>query len=161
MALRLRGRNILRGIAVPLAVVVVLVVYLLVQPAIIHALASAVTPVRIAASIGMLLPIGFVMGMPFSIGMRTAIERRPDAPTAFLWGINGATSVCASVLGVLLAIFFGITTSFLVGVAAYGVATVSLLQENSRRGNDSQAQMGEGVQDLEGHAAMALSRRRG
>ncbi len=132
-AMRFRLRDRFRGVTVPVMVVVVLVVYILLQPILIHWLSGAATPVRIAAAIGMLLPIGFFMGMPFSVGMRTATEIRPDAPTAFLWGINGATSVCASVVGILLAIFFGITTSFLVGIAAYGVATLALLRVRTTR----------------------------
>ena len=39
----------------------------------------------------------------------------PAAPTAFLWGINGAASVCASVLGVVIALFFGISAAFWAG----------------------------------------------
>jgi hypothetical protein len=132
-AMRFRLRDRFRGVTVPVMVVVVLVVYILLQPIIIHSLSGSSTPVRIAAAIGMLLPIGFFMGMPFSVGMRTATEIRPDAPTAFLWGINGATSVCASVVGILLAIFFGITTSFVVGIAAYGVATLALLRVRTPR----------------------------
>jgi hypothetical protein len=66
------------------------------------------------------------MGMPFSLGMRAAAAR-PGTPTAFLWGINGATSVCASVLGMVLALFLGISIAFWAGLLAYAVATVSLL----------------------------------
>ena len=51
-----------------------------------------------------------------SIGMRAAAAR-PGTPTAFLWGINGATSVCASVLGVVIALFFGIAAAFWTGGA--------------------------------------------
>ncbi len=72
------------------------------------------------------MPLGLLMGMPFPIGMRAAAAR-PGAPTAFLWGINGATSVCASVLGVVIALFFGISMSYWTGLAAYVVAAVSLV----------------------------------
>ena len=59
--------------------------------------------------------------MPFSIGMALA-SRTPKAPVAYFWGLNGAMSVVASVLGATIALFFGITASFLSGVAAYVVA---------------------------------------
>jgi hypothetical protein len=66
------------------------------------------------------------MGMPFSLGMRAA-NRVPHAPTAFLWGINGAASVCASVLSVVVALFFGIASAFWFGATMYGLAAVSMV----------------------------------
>jgi hypothetical protein len=66
------------------------------------------------------------MGMPFAIGMGVA-SRRAGAPTAFLWGINGAMSVVASVFGALLAMFFGIDITFGAGFVAYAVAALALV----------------------------------
>ena len=51
----------------------------------------------------------------------------PGAPTAFLWGINGAMSVVASVFGALLAMFFGINFTFGAGFVAYAVAALALV----------------------------------
>jgi len=90
------------------------------------AAASATTPVRIAVAIGLLMPIGLVMGMPLAIGMRMAATR-PNAPTSFLWGINGATSVCASVFGMAIALFFGIAAAYWVGWVAYAIAAVAMI----------------------------------
>jgi hypothetical protein len=66
------------------------------------------------------------MGMPFAIGMRAA-GGVANAPTAFLWGINGAASVCASVLAVVIALFFGISTAFWTGALMYGLAVASMV----------------------------------
>ena len=55
-----------------------------------------------------------------------AASAHPDSPTAFLWGINGAASVCASVLGVVIALFFGISAAFWAGALAYAMAIVSM-----------------------------------
>ena len=76
-------------------------------------------------SIAVLAPVSLLMGMPFVIGMRAAAART-GTPTAFLWGINGASSVCASVIGVLLAIWFRISTAFWVGATAYALATIAM-----------------------------------
>jgi hypothetical protein len=95
-------------------------------PEIIHSVDSATTPVRVLVAVALLAPLGLLMGMPFSLGMRAAAAR-PGTPTAFLWGINGATSVCASVCGVVIALFFGISMAFWAGLLAYVMATVSLL----------------------------------
>jgi SAM-dependent methyltransferase len=94
-------------------------------PAVVHSMDNATTPVRIATAIGLLAPLSFLMGMPFAIGMRAAASR-PNAPTAFLWGINGATSVCASVFGMVIALFFGIAAAFWCGFVAYAIATASI-----------------------------------
>ena len=95
-------------------------------PAVIQAMDGATTPVRIATAVALLAPLALVMGMPFAVGMRAAATV-PEAPTAFLWGINGAASVCASVLGVVIALFFGISTAFWAGGLAYGLALLSML----------------------------------
>jgi hypothetical protein len=90
-------------------------------PVVIHRFEAVSTPVRIAISVAMLLPIGFFMGMAFPIGMRRALAEVPSmAP--WLWGVNGAASVCASVLVVVIAIGAGISAAFWVGTACYVVA---------------------------------------
>jgi predicted membrane-bound spermidine synthase len=82
------------------------------------AFAGATTPVRIALAGGMLAAMGFVMGMAFPVGMRLA-ARGSSRLTPWLWGINGASSVLASVLAVAIAMAFGISASYWAGVASY------------------------------------------
>jgi len=105
--------------------VVLLVAFGFATPLAIDRFDSATTPVRIVTAALLLAPVGFLMGMPFPIGMKMA-SLRPQAPTAFLWGINGAMSVCASVLAVLIAISWGISTAFWAGCASYAVAVAAL-----------------------------------
>jgi hypothetical protein len=100
-------------------------------PIVIRSTAGATTPARIATAIALLAPAALLMGMPFAIGMGAAAAR-PGTPTAFLWGINGASSVCASVIGVVLALFFGISTAFWAGAGAYVLALASLLVITAR-----------------------------
>jgi hypothetical protein len=116
-----------RSMVVPLVVLMgVVLLFGFATPAVISATDSATTTVRILVAVGLLMPLGLVMGMPFAIGMRTAAQR-PGAPTAFLWGINGAMSVCASVLAVVVALFFGISTAYWAGFLAYGLALGSII----------------------------------
>lgn len=89
--------------------------------------ADAETPLRIAVSSALLAVMGIFMGTAFPLGMRLALASRAElAP--WLWGVNGATSVLASVLAVVIAMAVGISASFWTGVAAYvvAVATFSL-----------------------------------
>jgi hypothetical protein len=90
-------------------------------PSLIDSFAGRTTPVRIGVAVGILAPLAFLMGMPFSLGMRMA-STDDDSPTAFLWGINGAMSVVASVFATVIALFFGIVWTFLTGIAAYTLA---------------------------------------
>ena len=102
----------------------VLVIFGIATPAIAHRFEGADTPVRILIAVGILLPVGFCLGMAFPLGMRLALQRSPSiAP--WLWGVNGATSVCASVLAVVIAIGAGISAAFWVGAACYLVALLA------------------------------------
>jgi hypothetical protein len=94
---------------------------------------GATTSVRLLVAVAFLFPIGFFMGMAFPMGMGLASKRSP-ALTPWLWGINGAMSVLASVLGVAIALEVGIASSFWTGVACYVVAAVSFVAASSDRG---------------------------
>jgi len=107
------------------ALIAVLLAFGLLTPAAIDRFESATTPVRILAAVGILAPMGLLMGMPFPLGMKLA-SLRPSAPTAFLWGINGAASVCASVLAVAIAVTWGISAAFWAGSASYALAALAL-----------------------------------
>jgi MFS family permease len=112
---------------VPLGLLMVAVIaFGVATPEVIRAMDDATTPVRIAVAIALLAPLSFLMGMPFAIGMRSAATR-PGAPTAFMWGINGATSVCGSVFAVAISLSLGIAAAFWTGFACYGIALVALL----------------------------------
>lgn len=115
--------------------IVVLTAFGVLTPAIVQAFEGASTPARILLSIGILLPIGFCMGMAFPLGLRVALQTSPEL-TPWLWGVNGATSVCASVLAVVIAIGAGISAAFWTGAACYAVSLAALLwQRQSRSGH--------------------------
>ncbi len=103
----------------------VLIVFGALTPTAIRHYAGGSTPLRIAVSVAILVPLGFFMGMAFPIGMARAMREKPSlAP--WLWGINGAASVCASVLAVVIALAAGISAAFWVGAACYAIALLSL-----------------------------------
>lgn len=104
----------------------VLIIFGWITPSILRIFAAAVTPVRILVAVGILFPLGLFMGMPFPLGMKIASYRSAGL-TPWLWGINGATSVCASVLAMVIALNSGITASFWAGVFCYIVAFISFI----------------------------------
>ncbi|MCP3983259.1 MAG: hypothetical protein GY723_02665 [bacterium] len=93
-------------------------------PAATHFFRSATTEWRIGVAVALLFPIGLLMGMAFPLGMRIASQFKPEL-TPWFWGINGAASVCASVISVVLGLIWGITATYWLGVACYGAALVS------------------------------------
>lgn len=81
-----------------------------------------------AGALLVLGPIGFLMGLPFTIGMRDMLST--SAQRAYAWSANGCASVLASIASAQIALMFGI--GFILGCAivAYGVVMFSWQQMN-------------------------------
>jgi len=107
---------------------VVLLLFVLGSPWLTRFFVSASTPARILVSALLLFPCGFLMGMAFPVGMKAA-SRKANAPQAWYWAINGAFSVIASVLAVVVAVFWGVTFTLETGLVMYSVALVALAME--------------------------------
>jgi len=85
-----------------------------------------------------LAPVGFLMGVPFPGRIRlmsaptSAGESNPrEGEIPWVWAINGAASVIASILAALLALTFGFTWVLRIGALCYAGA---FLTEASRQG---------------------------
>ena len=103
-----------------------LVAFGTITPKIIRLMQTQPTTDRILVAVGLLAPVGLVLGTAFPLGMNLA-KTSSDGLAPWLWGINGATSVCASVLTVLIGMNWGISTSFWIGCCAYIIAALSFL----------------------------------
>lgn len=110
-----------RGLRWLVGLVLVLLVFGAGTPLLTSQFAGSTTPLRIAMAVAILFPQGVLMGTAFPLGMRLTAERSA-ALTPWLWGVNGALSVCASVLSVIIALNWGISASFWCGFACYAVA---------------------------------------
>jgi hypothetical protein len=77
--------------------------------------------VRLAVTVVILAPLGFLMGIPFPRGIQW-IETQSPGLIPWLWGVNGAASVVASVLAALLALSFGFRWVLVAGAACYAGA---------------------------------------
>jgi len=107
--------------------VIVIAIFGFITPVVTRAIAPMTTPARIGAAVGLLFPIGFFMGMAFPLAMKLAADRARDL-TPWFWGLNGAASVLASVLGVCIALTWSISTAFWAGWLCYAVALVVFLK---------------------------------
>jgi hypothetical protein len=74
--------------------------------------------VRIGISLAAIMPLGFLLGFAFPTGMRF-VNSVDSQPTPWFWGINGATGVLASALGVMISMSLGINVTMLIAAACY------------------------------------------
>jgi len=86
---------------------------------------------RIAVATSMLLPLGVLMGMPFSLGLRLIAEHHHDPVVrreliAWAWGMNGYTTVIGSALTIFVALAFGFQVALLTAVTGYLLGLLSL-----------------------------------
>jgi hypothetical protein len=73
---------------------------------------------RIIVVLISLLPLGICMGIPFATGLRYLADYQPRF-IPWAWGINGLTSVAASIIAIILAMKFGFTAVVLLGSGVY------------------------------------------
>jgi hypothetical protein len=92
-------------------------------------------PVKFAISTLLIAPAGFLMGIPFPIGLRR-LEHRHKASVRWAWSLNAAASVLGSVGAIVLAIYFGLRETMLIGGALYLVALASI---HATRKNEPEA----------------------
>ena len=78
---------------------------------------------KITASLGLIAPLAFCMGMPFPLGLAKLAAHAPDF-IPWAWGINGFASVVSAALATLLAIHFGFTAVVVLALMLYVLAAV-------------------------------------
>ena len=82
-------------------------------------------PGRTAVVAAFIVPLAFALGMCFPIGMRL-VGRHSDRITAWMWGVNGASGVIASILAVMGSMWLGINSSLFLAAALYALLTVPM-----------------------------------
>jgi len=101
-----------------------LIIFGVITPHAIRMFQGAETILRILVAVAILFPLGLFMGMAFPLGIKRA-SGESTAIIPWLWGLNGAASVCASVLAVVIALGSGISISFWTGFLCYLAAFFS------------------------------------
>jgi hypothetical protein len=114
--LRLNSKTKLLVWGVLAAACLAVMAYIL--PTVFHATTDRERLVRIGVSLVAIMPLGFLLGFAFPTGMRL-VNAIDSQPTPWFWGINGATGVLASVLGVILSLEFGINVTMTIAAACY------------------------------------------
>jgi hypothetical protein len=75
-------------------------------------------PGRTAVVAAFVAPLAFALGYCFPIGLRL-VGRHCDSVTAWMWGVNGACGVMASILAVMISMWLGIHANLLLASALY------------------------------------------
>ena len=81
---------------------------------------------RLVVAVLLLAVLGFLMGIPFPVGIRWA-GRRQATVVPWLWGINGVSSVLGSALATALAIHVGFRLTLIVAAVVYSTAALLIL----------------------------------
>jgi len=119
-----------------LFVLSMLLMYVVFLPGRLAALVGLSFELRLLVSAAFLIPLGFVMGMPFPTGLR-ALAATPanefsgetgaaENAVEWAWAMNAAASVMGSVLAMVIAIQFGLTVTLACGAMAYLIALCAL-----------------------------------
>lgn len=107
-----------RTLAFPvLAICALIIVWLLAAPTITKALLPYSITIRIAITIALIFPIGFLMGIPFPIGIRRLADFPQMIP--IVWAANGGMSVIASIIAIILGMMWGFSVVLSIGAATY------------------------------------------
>lgn len=117
----------------PLATALILVADTALMQPIVDATSTWGLAGRTAVVLGLLAPLSVLLGLAFPIGMRL-VGAASDVATAWLWGVNGACGVLASVGAVAVSMWFGIHRNLWLAAAAYLAVALTLRTMQRRLG---------------------------
>jgi len=110
-------------ISIPALIATLICMFFVFKP-IMHAIIQFNPFLRYALSLLILIPPGFLMGLPFPLGMRYILNL--PAQRAYAWTINGCASVLASIVSAQIALGLGISAIMIFAISAYLLAFITL-----------------------------------
>ena len=116
----------LRSRAPALLSALVLVAYSFVVLPAIHGAVAGVLWQRIAVSLALVAPCGFIMGFCFPVGLRWASELGQEGNLPWMWALNGAASVLATFIAMAISTETSIRACVLTGAACYALGGILL-----------------------------------
>ncbi|HSA93507.1 MAG TPA: hypothetical protein VLE48_10885 [Terriglobales bacterium] len=118
LAQPVRVRMVLAGI------VLVVAAYVYLLPPLLARLVGLPFVAKLLLCGVLLLPLGFIMGMPFPTGLR-ALAGGGEETIEWAFALNAAASVLGSTLAVVIAIQWGLGATLATGAAAYALAATA------------------------------------
>jgi MFS family permease len=93
--------------------------------------------IKTLISSALLIPLGFILGVPFPTGISLLKETGSENAIMWMYGVNGTMSVLGSVMAIALSILFGFSTSLIIGSLFYlAIALIFLFKLSSKRTRD-------------------------
>jgi hypothetical protein len=86
---------------------------------------------KVALTVLMIAPLGFVMGMPFPIALQR-LERWHAPSVRWAWSLNAASSVLGSVGALVSAIYMGLVQTVILGGLFYLAALAVIARAGTR-----------------------------
>jgi spermidine synthase len=128
---RISAKNV--PIAIAALIVLLMSMFFIFNP-IMHSIIQLTKFLRYTLSLSLLIPTGFLMGLPFPLGMRHMLNL--PSQRAYAWTINGCASVLASIASAQIALGSGIFAIMVFAISAYLLAfiTLKLSVSNFKRG---------------------------
>jgi len=114
------------------AIVGVSLIYAAGLPVVVARFLALAAALRITITILLLAPIALLLGMAYPVGIRI-LREHDESLIPWAWGLNGATSVVASVSAVFVGAQAGFTWALLLGSATYALGFLVLTLAVSAR----------------------------
>jgi hypothetical protein len=106
-------------------------ILLMVRTPLFDLLLAGSTGERILATLLMIFPLGFFMGMPFPLGI-LHLQKVPQGAIAWAWGINGLFTVLGGGIAGVISMFLGFNAVFLIAMGVYSMALLAFAWARSR-----------------------------
>jgi hypothetical protein len=100
-----------------------ILLYVVILPSLLGMAVGQPFIVKLLVSAILLVPLGFLMGMPFPAGLKSVAESGKST-VEWAWAMNAAASVLGSVSAMVIAIHFGLTITLACAALAYLLAAV-------------------------------------
>lgn len=124
-----RTRN-LRPIVIALSLLIIL--YLPLLPEVFGLFLGSGLTARYLISLAAIAPLGFLMGMPFPLGLRLA-KGIGMGMVPWAWAVNGCASVLGSILVIMIALSYGFNSALILASAAYLAGMAALTSSRPPR----------------------------
>ena len=116
--------------AIPLAIAAGIVLMVLVMGPVMARTIHLGLAARSATAVALIAPVATLLGFCFPIGLRL-VGRVSDHATAWMWGINGAFGVLASIVAVGVSMWLGISANLALAAVLY--ASLAAVTQRLRR----------------------------
>ena len=115
-----------------IAIIITGAISISVYPMILEQLLNQERFLRAVVTFVLVLPLGFVLGIPFPTSISLLEEHKLESYIPWMYGLNGAMSIFGSIFAVVISMVYGFTTAFLIGLGLYLVIVLLILTNKKK-----------------------------